>query len=155
MFLYKSTAFRMQKLLYDSLVRAGNTRELMKRIATIAVAFPAAGWMVQGLYNWTTLRSFTDREHDFKATGDPEADEYINAMSHTLALGIMYTLYRDFSIRGYTGDWLTGPVPSMGVDIVMTGKDIKHGEYRRAAKRLAHRVPVLGPALAEKLKEGE
>jgi hypothetical protein len=155
---YKPTAFRTQKLVKDALKRAyqtGGWSQFATRVATLLTLFPAAGEIVQGLYNVTAGRWPWDRDKTWHPTDNAVLDEILNAYSHTLTLGISYGLARSVAYRGGASDWLVGPIIGFPSDVIYSGKQaLVDGNYVTAAKRLLYRVPVFGP-LAVRILEHE
>jgi hypothetical protein len=166
-FMYRHYIFSQGKLLKDSLIRSyelarqGNPIPLMKTVAIIGAIFPAAGELIKGAEGLATghnplsedfqKRRITPVENVAEVFGIKHntiagaADEYLDAVSHTAGLGIMYSILRSAK-RNALAEVMVGPY---GTTLADLGQDMYHMKGEELARDVLSRAPVVGSAASQ------
>lgn len=184
--MYKPFAFNMTRMikdtLYKDLERGGvNTKNLKtivstmtpqatwnitKTLAVLGTLFPAVGELIVLAENQALGRQDQPLETDTPFPQDWKnnhelLDQYINAMAHVSAFGIVYSMFRSAK-RRMIGNFFLGPVVSSSFDFL--GDILKgtigsptgpYGEtehdFMPAVRDVTRKVPLIGPGLTRRV----
>lgn len=157
-YMYSHYHFNMFRIIKNGLrdsYREGGIAGASAYATKLATLLPAAGYLLQVVENGLYRRDLTHR--DISPTGIDPVDNYLNALAHASAFGIIYSINRA-NKGNMLSNLVTGPIPSM---MISTGEDIlkavtgsptytgeKKHDVRPVERDVLRRIPIVGPTVS-------